>query len=28
MTPFGVTALNYEFGSKRVGIIYTGFAQR
>jgi hypothetical protein len=28
MTPFGVTALNYEFGSKRVGIIHTGFAQR
>lgn len=28
MTPFGVTALNYEFGSKRVGVIHTGFGQR
>ena len=28
MTPFGVTALNYDFGSKRVGIIHTGFGQR
>ncbi len=27
MTPFGVTALTYDFGTKRTGVIRTGFGQ-